>query len=56
MQRNLNKFKNIPSLARNDDDDEDQGNIRNQHLPYFESTRTDRCIKIFLDEYIREPK
>ncbi len=52
----LNKFKNIPSLARNDDDDEDQGNIRNQHLPYFESTRTDRCIKIFLDEYIREPK
>jgi ATP-dependent protease ClpP protease subunit len=56
MQRNLNKFKNIPSLARNDDDDEDQGNIRNQHLPYFESTRTDRCIKVFLDEYIREPK
>jgi ATP-dependent protease ClpP protease subunit len=52
----LNKFKNIPSLARNDDDDEDQGNIRNQHLPYFESTRTDRCIKVFLDEYIREPK
>lgn len=56
MQRNLNKFKNIPALTRNDDDDEEQGNNRNQHLPYFESTRTDRCIKIFLDEYIREPK
>jgi ATP-dependent protease ClpP protease subunit len=55
--RNLNKFKNIPSLARNDDDDESEGSTRgSQYLPYFESTRTDRCIKVFLDENIREPK
>lgn len=51
------KFKDIVHLARNDDDDDSEGASRgSQYLPYFESTRTDRCIKVFLDENIREPK
>jgi ATP-dependent protease ClpP protease subunit len=57
---NKSKFKNYTiKVARNDDEDEEgEVNIRtnSQYLPYFESTRTDRCIKIFLDENIREAK
>ena len=52
---NKSKFKNYTRVARNDDEDEDgEVNIRtnSQYLPYFESTRTDRCIKIFLDQQI----
>jgi ATP-dependent protease ClpP protease subunit len=60
MQQNLNKFKSKVAnsrLARNDDDDDSEVSARGtQYLPYFESTRTDRCIKVFLDENIREPK
>ena len=54
-----NKFKNNFSLARNDDDDEEgEVNIRtnSQYLPYFESTKVNRCIKVHLDENIKEPK
>jgi ATP-dependent protease ClpP protease subunit len=58
--QNVNKCKNYtPRSARNDDDDEDgEVNIRtnSQYLPYFESTKTNRCIKVFLDENIREAK
>ena len=57
---NKSKYKNYtPRSARNDDDDEDgEVNIRtnSQYLPYFESTKTNRCIKVFLDENIREAK
>jgi ATP-dependent protease ClpP protease subunit len=55
-----NKFKNYNiRVARNDDDEEDsEVNIRSnsQYLPYYESTKTNRCIKIPLDENIREAK
>jgi ATP-dependent protease ClpP protease subunit len=58
--QNVNKYKNYtPRSARNDDDDEDgEVSIRtnSQYLPYFESTKTNRCIKVFLDENIREAK
>jgi ATP-dependent protease ClpP protease subunit len=58
--QNVNKYKNYtPRSARNDDDDEDgEVNIRtnSQYLPYFESVKTNRCIKVFLDENIREAK
>lgn len=54
------KFKNYTRVARNDDDeDEDtEVNIRTntQYLPYFESTKVNRCIKVPLDENIREAK
>jgi len=53
------KFKNNINLARNDDDDEEgEVNIRSnsQYLPYFESTKVNRCIKVHLDENIKEPK
>jgi ATP-dependent protease ClpP protease subunit len=57
---NKSKYKNYKvSSTRNDDDDEDgEVNIRtnSQYLPYFESTKTNRCIKVFLDENIREAK
>lgn len=54
-----NKFKNNITLTRNDDDDDDsEVNIRtnSQYLPYFESTRVNRCIKVHLDENIKEPR
>lgn len=57
--RSLSKVNNFKLVrnARNDDDDEDSPSGRNsQYLPYYESTRVDRCIKVFLDESIREPK
>ena len=53
------KYITNPVLARNDDEDEDgEVNVRSnsQYLPYFESTKTNRCIKVFLDENIREAK
>lgn len=54
------KFKNYTRVARNnDEDDEDtEVNIRTntQYLPYFESTKVNRCIKVPLDENIREAK
>ena len=60
FQQNESKFKNYNiRSARNDDEDEEgEVNIRSnsQYLPYFESTKTNRCIKVFLDENIREAK
>ena len=60
FQQNQNKFKNYTTkAARNDDDDEDvevSSRSNSQYLPYFESTKTNRCIKVFLDENIREAK
>lgn len=54
------KFKNyITRVARNDDEDEDgEINIRSnsQYLPYFESSKTNHCVKVPLDENIREAK
>ena len=58
------KFKPYPKpnkvyVTRNDDDDDDnEVNIRtnSQYLPYFESTRVNRCIKVHLDENIKEPR
>jgi ATP-dependent protease ClpP protease subunit len=63
-QQNKFKFKSKVSHvsnaqnARNDDDEEEaEVSVRGmQYLPYFESTRTDRCIKVYLDENIREAK
>lgn len=57
--QNRSKFKfNQVQNARNDDDEEEgEVNIRNSpYLPYFESTKVNRCIKIHLDENIKEPK
>lgn len=58
--QNQSKFKNYKTiLARNDDEDEEaEVNIRTntQYLPYFESTKVNRCIKVHLDENIREAK
>lgn len=54
-----NKFKNYTvRSARNDDDDEESevSQRNSQYLPYYESTRTNRCIKVPLDENIREAK
>lgn len=53
-----NKFKFNTKLARNDDDDDETevSSRGSQYLPYFESTRVNRCIKVHLDENIREPK
>lgn len=60
FQQNASKFKNYTTkAARNDDDDEDvevSSRSNSQYLPYFESTKTNRCIKVFLDENIREAK
>jgi len=63
MENNMqekSKFKNYTiRSARNDDEDEEgEVNIRtnSQYLPYFESTKTNRCIKVYLDENIREAK
>lgn len=60
LMLNQNKFKNYKiKVTRNDEEDEDgEVNIRSnsQYLPYFESTKTNRCIKVFLDENIREAK
>lgn len=57
---NTNKYKSFKLVSKNDqDDDEDNliGFTPNQiHLPYFESTSTNRCIKVSLDENIKESK
>lgn len=53
------KYKNYTNkLARNDDDDEEENTLRgpSQYLPYYESTKTNRCIKVPLDENIKEAK
>lgn len=57
--QDVNKYKNFNiKVARNDDEDDDETVVRSsiQHLPYFESTKTNRCIKVYLDEYIKEAK
>jgi ATP-dependent protease ClpP protease subunit len=50
--------KNFISNKSNNDDDMDDDNIRivSSHLPFYESTRTNRSIKVYLDEGIREAK
>lgn len=59
-ERKASKFKNYTTrVARNDDEDEEgEVSIRTntQYLPYFESTKVNRCIKVYLDENIREAK
>jgi ATP-dependent protease ClpP protease subunit len=44
--------------TRNDDDDDEVEMVRGsvQYLPYFESTKTNRCVKVYLDENIKEAK
>ena len=57
--QNVNYKNYTIKCARNDDEEEEsEVNIRtnSQYLPYFESTKTNRCIKIPLDENIREAK
>jgi ATP-dependent protease ClpP protease subunit len=58
--QNVSEYKNFKiKVARNDDDDEDtEVSIRtnSNYLPYFESTKTNRCIKVPLDENIKEAK
>lgn len=57
---NKYKFKNYKTKVSRDDDDDNEGevNIRtnSQYLPYFESTKVNRCIKVPLDENIKEPR
>ena len=59
MQNEFKFKKYNTTLARNDKDDEEsevttRGN--QQYLPYYESTKVNRCIKVPLDENIREAK
>lgn len=59
MQNEFKFKKYNTTLARNDEDDEEsevttRGN--QQYLPYYESTKVNRCIKVPLDENIREAK
>lgn len=64
LMQSPSKFKPYPKpnkvyVTRNDDDDDDnEVNIRtnSRYLPYFESTRVNRCIKVHLDENIKEPR
>lgn len=55
-----NKFKNFTQVSRNDEQDDDlnEVNISNNpnYLHYFESIKTNRCIKVPLDESIREAR
>ena len=54
-----NNYKSFNTKnARNDDEDEDEITVRGTslYLPYFESTKTNRCIKVYLDENIKEAK
>lgn len=53
---NQSKYKNFTTCAKNDDEDDENIRMYHNHLPYFESTKTNRSIKIFLDESIKEPK
>ena len=52
------KYKNFTTSTKNNDEDLDEENIRtySNQLPYFESTKTNRSIKVYLDEGIREAK
>jgi len=56
------KYQNFKiQVSRDDDDDEDDSprNIRqgaSNYLPYYESSKVNRCIKVPLDEMIREAK
>jgi ATP-dependent protease ClpP protease subunit len=56
------KYQNFKiQVSRDDDDDEDDSprNIRQGasiYLPYYESSKVNRCIKVPLDEMIREAK
>lgn len=52
MQKDKSKFK----LDDEDDDNIINPMLANQHLPYFQSTQTLRCIKAFIDEGVREAK
>lgn len=58
--QDVSKYKNYTkvSLARNDDEDEEEVTVRSssQYLPYYESTKVNRCIKVPLDENIKEAK
>jgi ATP-dependent protease ClpP protease subunit len=63
--QNLSKHKQYNNfkiqVSRDDDDDEDDSprNIRqgaSNYLPYYESSKVNRCIKVPLDEMIREAK
>lgn len=58
MLDKLKKFKNFTPLNKLDDDDDDNSNamLANQHLPHFQSTQVNRCIKAFIDEGVREAK
>ena len=57
MLDKLKKFKFTP-INKMDDDDDDSTNpmLINQHLPYFQSTQVNRCIKAFIDENVKEAK
>ena len=53
-----NLYKNFTKVARNNDDEDEEVSVRGstQYLPYYESTKTNRCIKVPLDENIKEAK
>lgn len=57
MLDNLKKFKNF-TVNKLDEEDDDFINpmLINQHLPYFQSTQVNRCIKAFIDEGVKEAK
>jgi len=54
LNQNINKYKNFTRINLSDDDDEDK-ELQHIHLPMYESTATSRCIKIYLDENIKQP-
>ena len=57
MQK-LKKYKNFTLVGKADEGDEDDIPTPNpnQHLTFFQSTQTNRCIKAAIDENVREAK
>lgn len=58
MQKSNTQDLNPVYINKLDDEDDDFTNpmLANQHLPYFQSTQTLRCIKAYIDEGVREAK
>lgn len=54
---NLSKYKNFKQVHKvpNLQEDEDDSELQHIHLPLYESTSVSRCIKVYLDENIKQP-
>ncbi len=55
----IRKFKNFTLINKMDDEDDDliiTNPMANMHLPYYQSTQVNRCIKAYIDETVKEAK